>query len=55
VEGLVGPWLIFDEPSLVRTHAGVGFGVNLGGLSLGIEAAYLQPSGMLGFRLGVEL
>ncbi|MCI0571942.1 MAG: hypothetical protein L0Y66_14410 [Myxococcaceae bacterium] len=55
IEGLVGPWLIFDDGDLVRAHAGVGFGARLGAISLGLEAAYLTPSGSIGLRVGFEL
>jgi hypothetical protein len=54
-EGLVGPWFLFDSSEFVRPHAAVGFGADLGGVSLGLEAGYLYPSGMIGLKLGFNL
>lgn len=39
-----GPWFVFTDPFFLRAHAGIGVGVYLGKrVSLGVEAAYLQP------------
>ncbi len=53
LDGLVGPWFFFDEGSdNVRLHAAIGFGVvQRGGLQLGLEVGYVDPSAMIGVRV----
>ena len=55
VEGLVGPWLFLSGGDVLHPHAGLGFGINAGDLSFGLEAAYLRPEGMVGLRVGFAL
>ncbi len=51
VQGLVGPWIFFGGPS-VRVHAAFGFGLEAGGgLSVGLEVGWLDPSAIIGLRL----
>lgn len=54
-EAMVGPWISLSGGDFLRTHGGGGFGLKFGAVKLGMEAAYLSPGGMLGFRLGIEL
>ena len=54
IDGLVGPWFFLDE-SVFRLHVGGGFGYRGDGIQIGIEAAYLEPSALLGVRLGIPL
>jgi hypothetical protein len=51
VEGLVGPWFVFNEDRAARFHAGFGFGVASRSAQLGIEVGYLDPTAMIGLRL----
>lgn len=52
VEGLAGPWILFDSGDTLRLHAAVGFGlVSRGGVSVGLEVGYLDPTSMLGLRV----
>ncbi len=54
LEGSFGPWILFaDHP--VHTHAAFGFGLQTGIVSLGVEAGWLDPSALLGVRLGLRL
>jgi hypothetical protein len=52
VDGLVGPWVFFDDGDAVRVHAAIGFGlVQRGGLQVGLEVGYLDPTASVGLRL----
>jgi hypothetical protein len=51
IEGLVGPWLVF-QGDVFRGHGAFGFGFQGRGLSLGIEVGWLDPSAHIGLRLG---
>ena len=52
---LVGPWFIFDEPDPVRAHVAFGFGLLASGLTFGLEVGWLDPSSLIGLRLGFRL
>lgn len=55
LEGLVGPWLLFDSGDTLRFHGAVGFGLTGGGLSFGLEVGALGSSGIGGLRLAFTL
>ncbi len=55
VEGLVGPWLVFDSGDTVRLHAAFGFGLLTSALSFGIEVGYMDPTSMVGVRVAFPL
>ncbi len=55
VDGLVGPWLIFDSGDTVRFHGALGFGLLAGALSFGLEVGALHHSGIVGLRLGISI
>lgn len=55
LEGLVGPWILFDEPDPVRAHAAFGFGLAAAGVQLGVEVGYLHPSTLAGLRLAFRI
>lgn len=56
VEGLVGPWLVFDPNAfLVRAHGAFGFGIANGQLQFGLEVGYLQPAPQIGLRVAWRL
>ena len=55
LDGLVGPWFLFGESSPVRAHVAFGFGVLLSGFTLGLEVGWLDPSTLLGLRLGFRI
>ena len=55
IEGLVGPWIWFVDYRPVRAHAGVGFGLRTRVVSVGLEAAYLDPDGIIGIRVAIPL
>jgi hypothetical protein len=55
IDGLVGPWLIFDSGDTVRFHGALGFGVLSGSLSFGAEVGALDDSGIIGLRLAFSL
>ena len=54
-DGLVGPWFLFGERSPVRAHVAFGFGILGPGLSFGLEVGWLDPSTLLGIRLGFRI
>jgi hypothetical protein len=54
-EGLVGPWLFFDGDDWLRAHVGLGLGILSKSMSLGVEVGWLDPSAILGIRLGFRL
>jgi hypothetical protein len=51
IDGLVGPWVFFDEGDSIRLHAAIGFGIVRRGLQLGLEVGWVDPSAMLGVRV----
>lgn len=55
LEGLVGPWFLFDQPSPVKAHVGFGFGLLASGLTFGLEVGWLDPSTIVGLRLAFRL
>ena len=55
VEGLVGPWLVFDSGDTVRLHAAFGFGLLTSSLSFGLEVGYMDPTSMIGVRVAFPL
>jgi hypothetical protein len=55
VEGLVGPWLVFDSGDTVRLHAAFGFGLLTSSLSFGVEVGYMDPTSMIGVRVAFPL
>lgn len=55
LDGLVGPWVIFDDADALRLHAGIGFGLLTHSMSIGIEVGYLDPTSMIGLRLAFPL
>ncbi|HET9597083.1 MAG TPA: hypothetical protein VFP65_15955 [Anaeromyxobacteraceae bacterium] len=57
VEGLIGPWIVFNEDDALKFHGAVGFGLAARQVSFGLEVGYLtSPStGMLGVVLAFPL
>lgn len=55
LEGLVGPWFLFNSAYPLRMHAGFGFGLQASAVTLGLEVAWLDPDPMVGLRLGFRL
>lgn len=54
-EAFAGPWISLAGGDVFRAHVGGGFGLRFGPVSLGLEAAYLQPWSLLGARISVKL
>lgn len=54
-EGLLGPWIVFDDADSLRLHAAFGFGVLTRTLSFGFEVGWLDPSSMVGVRVAFPL
>ncbi len=52
---LVGPWFLFGEPNPVRAHVAFGFGLLASGITFGLEVGWLDPSTILGLRVGFRL
>lgn len=55
VEGLLGPWFIFNSGDTLRFHGGIGVGLFAGGLSFGLEAGFLDRTGIVGLRVGFQI
>jgi hypothetical protein len=55
LDGLVGPWLVFDDGDVLRFHAGVGFGLLTRSFSFGLEVGWLDPTPMIGVRLAFPI
>jgi hypothetical protein len=55
MEGLVGPWFLFDRPDPVRAHVAFGFGILARGVTFGVEVGWLDPSTLVGIRLGFRI
>ncbi len=54
-EGLVGPWIVFDDHDKVRLHAAFGFGLATRALTFGLEVGWLDPTSMVGVRVAFPL
>ena len=54
VEGLVGPWIVF-QGNAFRAHAALGFGLRTRSVSVGLEGGWLDPEGIIGLRLAFPL
>jgi hypothetical protein len=54
-EGLVGPWLVFDDGDTLRLHAAFGFGLLTRSLSFGVEVGWMDPTAMIGVRVAFPL
>jgi hypothetical protein len=56
-EGLVGPWIFFDDDDAVRLHAAFGFGLLTRSLSFGVELGWLggPDTSMAGVRVAFPL
>jgi hypothetical protein len=54
-EGLVGPWIVFDDDDTLRLHAAFGFGVLTRSFSIGLEVGWLDPTSMVGVRIAFPL
>jgi hypothetical protein len=54
-EGLVGPWIVFDDDDSLRLHAAFGFGLLTRSLSFGLEIGWLDPTSMIGVRVAFPL
>jgi len=55
VEGLVGPWLVFNDSDTVHFHGAVGFGLAMRSFTVGLEVGYLNPTSLVGLRLAFPL
>jgi hypothetical protein len=55
IDGLVGPWLVFDSGDTVRLHAAVGFGILTRSLSFGLEVGYVEDTSMVGVRVAFPI
>jgi hypothetical protein len=55
LDGLIGPWLIFDSGDTLRFHGALGFGILTGSMSLGLEVGWLDDTGMIGLRAAFPL
>ncbi len=55
IEGLAGPWILFDRGDALHGHFAMGFGVQRGAISAGVEVGYLDPNAIIGFRLAFAL
>jgi hypothetical protein len=51
VDGLVGPWIFFDEGAAVRLHGAIGFGMARRGFEMGLEVGWVDPTASVGVRL----
>lgn len=54
-EGLVGPWIVFDDDDSLRLHAAFGFGLITRSLTFGLEVGWLDPTSMVGVRVAFPL
>ena len=54
-EGLVGPWIVFDDGDSLRLHAAFGFGLLTRSVSFGVEIGWLDPTSMIGVRVAFPL
>ncbi len=54
-EGLVGPWMQFDDGDLFHVHVAFGFGLESRSLAGGLEVGRLEHATMVGLRLAIKL
>ncbi|MFL5319288.1 MAG: hypothetical protein ACJ790_06490 [Myxococcaceae bacterium] len=56
LEGLVGPWLMFGQSDyLFHLHGAFGFGLQSSSFEFGVEVGWLDPSAIVGLRLGFRI
>ncbi len=55
LEGLVGPWFVFNDGDVLRFHGALGFGILARSVSFGLEVGYMDPTAMIGVRLAFPL
>ena len=55
IDGLVGPWLVFDSGDTLRFHGAFGFGFLAGSASFGLEVGWLDDTGLIGLRAAFSL
>lgn len=55
LEGAAGPWILFGQSAPIRAHAGFGFGIQAGAVSVGLEIGWLDPRPQLGLRVAFAL
>ena len=55
LEGMVGPWFIFDSGKLFHFHGAFGFGIESRNVAFGLELGVLGDATMLGLRLAFPI
>jgi hypothetical protein len=55
VEGLAGPWVLFNNDDPIRAHAAFGFGIAGSGVQVGLEVGYLTPAPIAGLRVAFSI
>ena len=55
VDALAGPWFVFNSGDTLRFHGGLGIGVRTAGMTFGLEAGFLNHTGMVGLRLAFAI
>lgn len=54
-EGMVGPWMQFEDGDLFHVHAAFGFGLESRSLAGGLEVGRLEHASMVGLRVAFRL
>lgn len=54
-DGLVGPWVVFGGRDTLRFHGAFGFGLATRSLTFGFEVGWVDPTPMVGIRIGFPL
>jgi hypothetical protein len=55
VEGMVGPWIVFNDHEALRFHGAIGFGLETRSVRIGLEVGYLDPTSVVGLRLAFPI
>jgi hypothetical protein len=55
LDGLVGPWILFNSSYPLRFHAAFGFGLQASWVTFGFEMGWLDPSALVGIRVAFRI
>lgn len=55
LEGMAGPWILFERAAPLRAHGAFGFGLQGPDVAFGVELGWLDPRPIAGIRLAFRV
>jgi hypothetical protein len=55
LEGMAGPWILFNSGAPLRFHGAFGFGLQASWVTFGFELGWLDPTAIAGVRVAFRL